>query len=49
MSHNIVQYSENYDIPHFYEVSAKSGENVSEAFDIFFGDIHRKVSHAITI
>ncbi len=39
-----MQFSLNHEIQSFYEVSAKSGENVTEAFESFFRDIHKKVS-----
>ena len=38
------QFADHHDITHFYEVSAKTGENVTESFEAFFRDIHRKVS-----
>jgi small GTP-binding protein len=37
------KYADNFSIGHFYEVSAKSGQNVQEAFESFFREIHRKV------
>jgi GTPase SAR1 family protein len=36
------KYADNFSIGHFYEVSAKSGQNVQEAFESFFREIHRK-------
>ena len=44
-----VQFAEHHDITHFYEVSAKTGENVTESFEAFFRELHRKVSHTIII
>ena len=38
------QFADHHDITHFYEVSAKTGENVTESFEAFFRDVHRKVS-----
>ena len=38
----IMQFSQNHEIHHFYEVSAKTGDNVTEAFESFFREIHRK-------
>ena len=37
------QFADNYNIKHFFEVSAKSGDYVSEAFEEFFVEVHRKV------
>ena len=39
-----LQFADNHDITFFYEVSAKTGHNVKEAFEAFFKDVHRKVS-----
>ncbi len=38
-----LQFASQYEIETFYEVSAKTGENVSEAFQGFFKEIHKKV------
>ena len=40
----VLQFADHHDISHFYEVSAKTGENVTESFEAFFREIHRKVS-----
>ena len=40
----ILQFAAHHEIKQFYEVSAKTGENVTEAFEAFFKDVHRKVS-----
>lgn len=37
------QFAATHEISHFYEVSAKTGHNVGEAFFTFFQDVHRKV------
>lgn len=37
-----MKFSQNHEIHHFYEVSAKTGDNVTEAFESFFREIHRK-------
>ena len=37
------QFADHHDISHFYEVSAKTGENVTESFEAFFREVHRKV------
>lgn len=42
------QFAAHHDIPHFYEVSAKTGANVTEAFEAFFREVHRKVSDRTT-
>ena len=39
-----IQFADHHDITHFYEVSAKTGENVTESFEAFFREVHRKVS-----
>ena len=39
-----LQFAANHEISLFYEVSAKSGSNVSEAFEAFFKQIHVRVS-----
>ena len=41
----LLQFATTHEISHFYEVSAKTGYNVSEAFFTFFQDVHRKVCH----
>ena len=40
----IVQYAENFGIQNFFEVSAKTGHNVQEAFESFFREVHQKVT-----
>ena len=39
----VSQFADHYNIKHFFEVSAKSGDNVSEAFEEFSVEVHRKV------
>ena len=39
-----VKFAANHEISLFYEVSAKSGSNVNEAFEAFFKEIHVRVS-----
>ena len=39
------QFAASHEISLFYEVSAKSGSNVNEAFEAFFKQIHVHVSH----
>ncbi|XP_011402696.1 PREDICTED: ras-related protein Rab-13-like [Amphimedon queenslandica] len=36
------RYAENFGIQNFYEVSAKTGHNVQEAFESFFREVHQK-------
>ena len=36
------KFADHYNIKHFFEVSAKSGDNVSEAFEEFSVEVHRK-------
>lgn len=39
-----MKFAANHEISLFYEVSAKSGSNVNEAFEAFFKEIHVRVS-----
>lgn len=39
----LFQYADNFNIVNFHEVSAKTGENVSESFEAFFKQVHQKV------
>lgn len=40
------QFAEHHDIQFFFEVSAKTGDNIAEAFEVFFKEVHRKVGSA---
>ena len=41
------KFAATHEISHFYEVSAKTGYNVSEAFFTFFQDVHRKAQGTV--
>lgn len=40
----VSQFADHHDINFFFEVSAKTGDGIDEAFTAFFKEIHRKVS-----
>ena len=44
-----LQFAANHEISLFYEVSAKSGSNVNEAFEAFFKQVHLRVSQLLLI
>eukprot|EP00731_Ephydatia_muelleri_P035646 Em0144g16a len=41
------RFAATHEISHFYEVSAKTGHNVGEAFFTFFQDVHRKAQGTV--